>query len=139
MIQSILIGKAIYTILSNDEYISQKLTGKVDEIYKLKVYPLIANSNTTYPYITYKKNNIQSSGTKDGISFDTVSFSISVTDINYNSSCDIANKIREIFERQEFNFNNGFRIHDINLTGVDELWNDEAFVQILTFECRVTN
>ncbi|WP_019539802.1 DUF3168 domain-containing protein [Proteiniphilum acetatigenes] len=54
------IGKTIYNLLSSDT----DVTDVVDD----KIYPLVADINTTFPFIVYRKNSYNPDYTKDGIS-----------------------------------------------------------------------
>ena len=44
---SLQVGKAIYNLLSNDA----NVTGRVQN----KIYPLIADTGTTFPFIVYRR------------------------------------------------------------------------------------
>jgi len=80
MLNSILIGKLIYSVLFNNE--------KIQGLCKGKIYPLVANSDTTYPYIVYRKTDISSSTlSKDCLQEDNVTFSVVVVDTNYHTGC----------------------------------------------------
>ena len=47
---SLQIGKAIYHLLSKDSRIKEKVGSKI--------YPLIVEESTTFPFIIYKRTNI---------------------------------------------------------------------------------
>ena len=59
---SLQIGKAIYDILSNDSDV-------VDRVQN-KIYPLIADVDTTFPFIVYKRTGIAPADSKDRFVFD---------------------------------------------------------------------
>jgi hypothetical protein len=52
---SLQIGKAIYTIL-----VKNKIT---------KVFPLVADEGTTFPFIVYKRSGLEPSNTKDRFNY----------------------------------------------------------------------
>lgn len=138
MIDSILIGKVIYSRLATDEIIKQKLTSVIKGKEVLKLYPLIANDDTTFPYIVYRKESIQPSVMKDGFYQDSVDFTIIINDINYDTCCEIANRVRNLFEWMDFSSKN-LNIRNCHLINIDENWVSNAFVQMLSFTCTVTN
>lgn len=133
MTEGIYIGKFIYAILKGNNAISTSLTSAEG---KLKIFPLVANSNVTLPYITYKKDNLSTVSNKDGWESDKAQFTIAVCDKNYDSGCDIAQEIRKSFTFQRCVFGN-MEILNSQLVSMDEAWASDAYVQILTFSCEV--
>ena len=65
MDNSILIGKYIYKLLTEDEVLAKIVTPK-------KIFPLVANAETTYPFIVYSRTGLNVEYCKDGIVEDTV-------------------------------------------------------------------
>ena len=61
MIDSLGIGKVIYKLLKD-----------------FTTYPLVADNNAKYPFLVYKRSNVTSSSSKDGIYEDTVDISITI-------------------------------------------------------------
>ena len=59
MDNSLLIGKYIYKLLSEDVVLSAKVTSK-------KIFPLVANADTTYPFIVYARTGLTVEYCKDG-------------------------------------------------------------------------
>ena len=55
---SLQVGKAIYNLLSNDANVTGRGT-------KIKIYPLIADTGTTFPFIVYRRTGIEPSDSKD--------------------------------------------------------------------------
>lgn len=131
MINSIQIGKVIYNKLSENEIIHNVVADRI--------YPVIAEQTTNYPFIIYYRNSIvNTSFNKDGSVEDDVSFSITVVSTKYNESADLANEIRKIFEKKQIP-NNLMRITNSRLIAIDESYEDNAYVQRLTFSCTVNN
>lgn len=88
MTNSILLGKSIYKLLSA----SPELKTYVDS----KIFPLIADNDVSFPFITYSRDSIYpSSSTKDGYHEDTCTFSILIVSQEYLTSLEIANICRE--------------------------------------------
>jgi hypothetical protein len=131
MTNSILIGKTIYKLLSE----SQELTKYLEN----KIYPLVADSDTTFPFITFSRDNVTPSAlTKDGIHEDTVSFSIMVVSNAYLVSLEIANLIRGIFEKKKI-IGEDLVMNYVELSGIIEDYQEDSFTQNLRFTCKVTN
>ena len=129
MTNSIFIGKALYLLLNDDAILKKSVTG---------VYPLIAENDAKYPFITYSRDNIYSNICKDGYYEDKVTFSVTVVSANYLNSLDIANRVRAILEQKEI-ITKDVILYNVKLTGIDESFNDNAYIQNLSFDCTVTN
>lgn len=120
------IGKAIYSILSNDEAI----TAKVND----KIFPLVANPDTTFPFIIYKRTDIQPHYTKDlytGI--DDVTINIVVAANNYNDSIIIANLVRNALDNKRGVYSDIY-INTIRMDVADEDYIENTFIQNLQFK-----
>ena len=127
MTNSILIGKVIY--------------GRLKDIDQLegRIYPVIAEQSTRYPFSVYYRTGLESVNyTKDGYGEDSVNFTIAVVADKYFLSCDIANEIRKALESQRM-LADDMIISNVRLLGVDESYEDNAYVQRLNFECKVNN
>lgn len=96
MLKSILIGKFIYDRLKDEA--------------NGHVFPLVCTSATIYPYIVYKKSDIQSVISKDGLYQDNVSFTVTVVDTNYDSGCEIAQRVRGKLTFNRVDFSDGQRL-----------------------------
>ena len=129
MTNSIFISKALYLLLNDDAILKQSVTG---------VYPIIAENDAKYPFITYTRDNIYTNECKDGYYEDKVTFSVMVVSANYISSLDIANRVRAILEQKKINTKDVI-LYNVKLTGIDESFNDNAYIQNLSFDCTVTN
>lgn len=129
MTNSLLIGKTIYNILSANT----ELTAMVGN----KIYPLIAEQSTTYPFVIYYRDNVSVNRvSKDGYGEDEVNFTVVCVSDNYSQSVDIANTVRKVLEKQRIN-GQDITITNSHIVSVDESWADNAFVQRLTFICTV--
>lgn len=131
MTNSILIGKVIYNKLSENQ--------TIQEVIADRIYPVIAEQTTNYPFIIYYRNSVVNTiFNKDGSVEDNVEFTVTVVSTKYNESADLANEIRKIFEKKEI-LNNVIRITNSRLNGIAESYEDNAYVQSLTFSCTVNN
>jgi len=117
-------NKYIYNILSNDEIIKGYVSNKI--------YPLVAEESTTFPFIIFRKNNIQTEYTKDGRTFDIVDFSVTVVANDYITTVDVCERVRELIELYR---NDYFK--QIHLTNVTEDYIDNAYIQELQFTAKI--
>lgn len=51
------VGKVIYSLLTNDK--------ELNKLINKKVYPLIADADTTFPFIVYKRTSVDPTTSKD--------------------------------------------------------------------------
>ena len=131
MTNSILIGKAIYNVLMEDETIQSYVSGRV--------FPLVAEQSTNYPFIVYWRNSVQSVNyTKDGYGEDSVDFTVLAVSDKYQVSIFIANLIRMVLEKRRI-ISEDMLITNVRLVGIDESWSDNAYIQTLNFQCTVNS
>lgn len=129
MINSIYISKTIYKLLSENEELAKYIDGKI--------YPLVAENSTTFPFIIYYRDSLNCTKlTKDGYNSDNATFIISVVSNKYIESLEIANIVRKIFSKNVIS-GDDIEISNIELE-VDEDWNN-AYIQTLTFNCTIEN
>lgn len=129
MTDAIKIGKYIYYTLTENS--------TVGDYVGFKVYPVIAEESTSFPFIIYRRNNISTTGySKDGYSEDTVDFSVMVASKKYDESCEIANEIRKQLEKKFKVFDN-MEISDCRMVGISESYSEDSYVQSLDFQCTI--
>ena len=127
MVNSILIGKTIYKLLTDSDELKDYVGNKI--------YPLIADDGVTFPFIIYYRTSIRNTVCKDGYYEDEVSFSIIAVSNSYIQSLEIANIIRSIFEKKKLSDT----IYNCTVEDIDEDYRDNAYVQQLDFNCKITN
>lgn len=127
MTDSILIGKHIYKLLSENE----ELKGHIND----KVFPIIAEDGTTFPFVIYERNSIKGNYCKDGLIEDEVSFGIMVVSLSYLESIEIAQIIRKIFDKNKLLGD----IYNCRLETINEDYRDNAYIQQLNFNCKIRN
>lgn len=121
---SLQIGKAIYHILSND-------TDVVDRVQN-KIYPLIADVDTTFPFIIYKRTGITPADSKDRFIYsEDVYVDVVIASDKYNESIEIADLVRTALLKGGYD-----GIKDIDLTDADEDYIEDTFIQNLTFKIK---
>ena len=84
MDNSLLVGKYIYKLLSEDIVLSGKVSQK-------KIFPLVANADTTYPFIVYARTGLVVDYCKDGTVENRIDFQIVSVSDNYVESLEVAN------------------------------------------------
>lgn len=129
MDNSLLIGKYIYKLLSEDEVLSKSVTPK-------RIFPLVANADTTYPFIVYCRTGLNVEYCKDGMVEDIVEVQVVAVSDKYVESLDVANQIRSTLELRRYKDADIF-IRDCRLSSVQEEFMEDAFVQRLTFTIKM--
>lgn len=117
---SIQIGKAIYSILSADAELSA-LVGD-------RIFPLIAISETEYPFIVFRRDSILPSYSKDGINSDVTTVSILCVSSDYAQSALVADLTLSALSGKRGTFE-GEIIDSIRLIEASEDFQEDAFVQ----------
>lgn len=121
---SLQVGKAIYHILSND-------TDVVDRVQN-KIYPLIADVDTTFPFIIYKRTGITPADSKDRFIYsEDVYVDVVIASDKYNESIEIADLVRTALLEGSYEC-----IKDITFTDADEDYIEDTFIQNLTFKIK---
>lgn len=128
MVNSILIGKKLFSILSKDTELKTAVKGQI--------YPLLANKSTTYPFIVYSRDSINPYYCKDGNYQDEVGVTVIVVSNDYEESVEIANKVRNDLELLTFR-DNDIYIADSTLRGITESTNEDAYIQRINFNLIV--
>lgn len=126
MVDSILIGKTIYNLLNS----SEELKKYVDN----KIYPLVADEGVSFPFVVFYRTLIRNVVCKDGYFEDEVGFSIIAVSNKYLESLEIANIIRSIFEKKKLADN----IYNCTVEDIDEDFRENAYIQQIYFNCKVT-
>lgn len=122
---SLQIGKAIYNILSNNT----NLTERVDT----KIYPLVADNGTTFPFIVYKRLNVVPATSKDKFIYSELStVQVVIASDNYNDSIEIAELVQSALQGQKGIFD-GIKINNIEYVDASEDFIDDTFIQNITF------
>lgn len=126
MIDTLNIGKYIYGVLNESSAVT------------CSVYPLVADNDAKFPFIIYKRVNLLSEMCKDGTYEDDVTVEVNVVTDKYSVGVEIANKVRELLERQYINYQ-GLQITDARIIQASEEYNTGAFVQRMQFNFKINN
>ncbi|WP_348725290.1 tail completion protein gp17 [Parabacteroides goldsteinii] len=121
---SLKVGKVIFSLLNGNS----DLTAFVNN----KIYPIIVEKETTFPFIVYKRSNVIPDYTKDFHFKDNVIIDIICVSTNYAESIEIAGIVRNILEDKRYD-----DIQSIKLESADEDYTDDAYVQTLSFNLTI--
>ena len=125
---SLQVGKAIYNILSND--------AKVIDSVGHKIYPLIADTGTTFPFIVYRRTSIEPSDSKDRFIYSEDTYvEVVIASDKYNESIEIADLVKDALQGKKGNYS-CINIYDIRMTNADEDYIEDTFIQNLTFNIK---
>ena len=131
MIQSILVPKLVYNFLKSNTELNNYIDGRV--------FPIVAELGTEFPYVAYSRTYITPTYTKDYYTEDSVGVDIVVASQDYLESLEIANIIRKQFECKRLGLDDEITISQSNLLGVTEAYDDQAnaYIQSLSFDFKV--
>lgn len=121
---SLSINKYIYDILINDT--------KLHELTKGQIFPIVAEETVEYPFVIFTKLNAYGEYTKDILAYDIAEVQVAIAAVNYFQTVEIAERIRELLEGRRDNYFRG-----ITLNNVGEEFMEDAYVQTLTFDCKI--
>lgn len=124
MNNSILIGKVIYRLLTENEEVS-KIVGN-------KVFPIVAKEGTKYPFVAYLKNGIYPTYCKDGVTQDAVSLEVVAVSDKYVESLELGNAVRKALECKRYK-DEDIHIRQMRVESIVENFVDDAYVQSLLF------
>lgn len=114
------IGKEINRLLKNN------VLGLGD-----KVFPLVANPNTTFPFLVYRRIGYQPRSNKDYMG-EIVTLELNIATESYQEGVDIANQVADILQNKETEI-----IEDIQLMNVSEMYLQDTFIQNLQFRIEL--
>lgn len=120
------VGKAIKKLL---------VDGLKETDIKNKIYPLIADEGTTFPFIIYRRNSIAPESDKDYTN-DSAYIQIMIAANNYAESVDLAEKVRTSLIHKSGTIQT-IPVEDITLVDGSEEFIDNTFVQNLMFKITI--
>lgn len=120
------IGKAIKALL---------VDGLSKTSIKNKIYPLIADETTTFPFIVYRRSSITPESDKD-YSNDSAHIQIMIAANNYAESVELAEQVRTSLVHKK-GIIQTIPIEDISLVDGSEEFIDNTFVQNLIFKITI--
>lgn len=124
MINTLNIGKYIYSSISGDDQIT------------CKVYPLVADNDAKFPFIVYRRTGLVSGTTKDGLTEDNVTVEIVIVSDKYSVGLDLAIKVRNLLEKQSVIYED-IEINDTTLNLATEEYSDNSYIQRMQFDMKI--
>lgn len=109
------VGKEVISILTNDTNVT-KLIGN-------KVFPIVANEGTTFPFAVYRRTSYRPENTKDGTG-EIVSIEINLLSQKYEEAVNLADVVATALDRKETDL-----IEDIQITNISEDYIEDTFVE----------
>lgn len=120
------IGKYIRQFLVEDERYN-KMVGQS------KTFPLIANAETSFPFVVYQRTSAKVNYTKDGRYQNILAVEITIICDNYPESIDLLCLVRNILEGKRYK-DEEIWIRDIRVDEVSEDFNEDTFIQRISFD-----
>ena len=123
------VGKVIYYLLVNEKVITDKV-GK-------QIYPLIADSDTTFPFIVYQRTSVETLTSKDRFTCkEGATVEVAIASDKYDESINIASSVIDVLNNKRGNIN-GVDVSGISFIGANEEYIEDTFVQKLTFKIEL--
>lgn len=129
--KAIEIGSVIKSLLLSKQEVTDKI--------KKEIHPLVAPSGTGYPFVTYCRTGVAPTYTKDKLSIeDTATVDVTIHAASYESSVEI---LLIVFDAlQGFSGEcNGIVVNEIRMVDSSEDFQEESYLQNMTFEIDITN
>lgn len=127
----LLLGKAIYSILSGNTSLHSILSGATSD----KIYPIFAPDEILNPFIVYQRKSTDITYTKDGLTYDDCIITINVVSDNYTEGIEISSYVRQALERIEGTYN-GVQIYQSLLSSINEDYGVDGFITTLEFAIK---
>lgn len=96
-----------------------------------KIFPLVANPKTTFPFLVYRRIGYTPRNNKDYVG-EMVTLEMNIATETYNEGVEIANQVADTLERKNTDL-----IENINLVNVSEIYLEDTFIQNLQFQIEL--
>ena len=116
------IGKELKTILNN-------VNSAVDN----KVFPLVANAGTTFPFIVYRRSNYRPNDNKDYLD-EIVGVELAILSDKYEESVNVANDVADTLENAHTEL-----VEQIKITNIFEDYQEDTFIQKINIDIYINN
>lgn len=121
--KSFKIGSEIVELLSND--------GVVTSLVHNKIFPLIANANTKFPFIVYRRSYYTPASNKD-YENEKCGIELVIASPKYEESVNIADACANALNHKETAL-----VEDINVTNTSEDFMEDTFIQRIVLEVTI--
>lgn len=122
----IAITKDIRTQLLKNTQITDKIGNKI--------FPIVADDGTTFPFILIKKSGMTTNYSKCGAINDVVNATIEVVDNNYSRAVELSEEIRKTIERNKFN-----TISNVEVVNVIEDYVSDSYIITQQYKIMINN
>lgn len=95
-----------------------------------RVFPIVANEGTTYPFIVFERSGVDVTATKDGFADIQATFNARIVSATYFEGLQILDTAIEQLERMQSKHGITYRV---TLQGASEESTDDGFIQTITF------
>lgn len=131
--ESLELGRVVKSILLQDEELSRQVGG-------CKVFPLVADKGTSFPFIVYRRDGLTPSTNKDKLVYDTqVRMSIIVASSDYRQGLGICSKVIDVLLASQGRTIGGLEITDLELQDTSEEYREDTFLQLLSITVNIKN
>lgn len=130
--ESLELGRVVKSILLQNEEISRQVGSKV--------FPLVADKGTSFPFIVYRRDGLTPSTNKDKLVFDTqarMSFIVAAND--YRQGLSICSKVVDVLLASQGKTIGGLEITDLELQDTSEEYREDTFLQLLSITVNIKN
>ena len=121
---TISIGKVINSILSQIEPI------------KNKVFPIVSPSETTFPFLVYRRKGFEELSTKDKLYAESTLVELIIITDKYEESIELAELVRSTLENEKGIINN-INVDKIEVIDAFEDFTENAYLQNLTIKIKI--
>lgn len=127
--KSLEIGRIIKNILSQDTLLSKQIG--------TKIFPLVADKGTSFPFIVYRRDSVTPSSNKDSLVYDvTVRMSLIIASSDYKQGLDLLSWTLDTL-LHELPKETGCT--DIEILDTSEEYRDDTFLQLLSIGINIKN
>lgn len=124
---SLSVGYIISDILTKDEEVMKRAK---------KVFP-VATDKAVLPYVAYRRSRLEQNPLKSGApGADTVQIEVNCYAATYMGSVELAEEVRRALDGKQGE-KDGLRMRSCSLADGQEFYEDDAFVQGLTFNIKI--
>lgn len=123
-------GIAITKYIRTELLKNTQLTDKIGN----KIFPIVADDGTTFPFILIKKSGMTTNYSKCGAINDVVNATIEVVDNNYSRAVELSEEIRKTIERNKFN-----NISNVEVVNVIEDYVSDSYIITQQYKIMINN
>jgi hypothetical protein len=116
----------VYELLKNDSILASYVNGRI--------FPLVAQTGTTMPFLVYNRSGVSSTLTKDGRLDGEVQTSVDVVTASYAQGIDIAVRLDEVLSGEHITPGGRFETF---VQDFSEAYGEDAFIQTIIFNHKI--